>query len=57
MKKKPFQTFLIVFGVIAGIVYAVCVIWTIYDSVTGGPGRWYHLIPVTMSVLLMADIA
>lgn len=55
MQKKPFRIFLIVSAVAAGIVYAVCVIWTIYDSVTGGPGRWYHLIPVTMSGLLMAD--
>lgn len=45
------KRFLIVSAVVAGIGYVVCVIWTIYDYVTGGPGRWYYLIPVTMSVI------
>ncbi len=54
MKKKSFQTFLIVSAVFAGIVYALCVIWTIYDSVTGGPSRWHDLLVPTMLVLLCA---
>ncbi len=55
MKKKTFKTILIAGAAAAGIAYAACVIWTIYDSMTGGPSRWYHLIPMTMGVLLMAD--
>lgn len=42
---------LIVGAVIAGIAWAVCVIWTIYDSVNGGPAKWYYLVPVTMSAI------
>lgn len=45
---------MIVSAVIGGILWMVCAIWTIYDSVTGGPGRWYHLLPSTMCVLICA---
>lgn len=54
MKKKSFRTLLIVSAVVAGIGYAVCVIWIIYDSVTGGPGRWHYLLAPTMCILLCA---
>ena len=46
------KRFLIMGAVIAGIMWAVCVIWTIYDSMCGGPNRWYSLIPVTLSVFV-----
>ncbi len=46
------KRFLIIGAVIAGIMWAVCVIWTIYDSVYGGPSRWYYLVPVTLSVFM-----
>lgn len=45
------KRFLIAGTVIGGIMWAVCVIWTIYDSVNGGPSRWYYLVPVTMSAI------
>ena len=51
-KKK--KCLLIVPAVVAGIGYAVCVIWIIHDSVTGGPGRWHYLLAPTMCVLLCA---
>ncbi len=54
MKKKSFRTFLIAGAVAGGIVYAVCVIWAIYDSVTGGPSRWHYLLAPTMCVLVCA---
>ena len=54
MEKKALRIFLTVSAVIAGISYAVCVIWTIYDSVTGGPDRWHDLLVPTMLVPLCA---
>ena len=54
MKVKRFKTILIIGAVIAGIMWAVCAIWTIYDPVCGGPSRWCSLIPVTLSVFVCA---
>ena len=54
MKKKTFRILLIVSAAVAGIGYAICVIWAIYNSVTGGPGRWHYLLAPTMCVLVCA---
>ena len=48
MKKKCFSTVILV---AFGIALAALGVRVIYDSLTGGRGRWYYLLPPTIAYI------